>query len=193
MGWRGKDTVEGSRCLDILSLYHKGMLHYGCFGWAWYDSRSGEKTASIGVKVLHRGALELSYTVTPRSGDPEDMQYIVPLEWRPCNYGGERPYFFCPLCTRRVSKLYMNSGRYFACRKCNDLAYASQQESYMFRILSQAQKIREKLGGSTCTFDPFPERPRYMHRLTYWRLQHWYYNRYERSLNMALTRLGSRP
>jgi len=168
MGWRGKDTVEGSRCLDILPLYHEGMLHYGLSSvWCWWNNRSGERTASIGVKMLHRTALELTYTVTPRGGDPEEMQYIVPLEWRPCNYGGERPYFFCPLCAQRVSKLYMAARKYFACRKCNDLAYASQQERYMFRMLSQAQKIREKLGGSLCTFDPFPERPRYMHRLTY--------------------------
>ena len=35
------------------------------------------------------------------------------------------------------------------------------------RILSQAQKIRERLGGSVSLFDAFPEKPRGMHRRTY--------------------------
>jgi hypothetical protein len=34
-------------------------------------------------------------------------------------------------------------------------------------VLRRAQKIRLKLNGSASMVDPFPERPRWMHHLTY--------------------------
>jgi hypothetical protein len=40
----------------------------------------------------------------------------------------------------------------------------------MNRALSQAQKLRLRLGGSPCTLDPFPEKPRGMHWSTFQRL-----------------------
>jgi hypothetical protein len=40
----------------------------------------------------------------------------------------------------------------------------------MNRALSQAQKLRLRLGGSLCTFDAFPEKPRGMHWSTFRRL-----------------------
>jgi hypothetical protein len=51
------------------------------------------------------------------------------------------------------------------------LAYASQQEKPMFRNLRKSQKIRIRLGGSPDPFEPFPEKPRGMHRRTYLRLR----------------------
>lgn len=38
------------------------------------------------------------------------------------------------------------------------------------RALSKAQKFRQRLGGSLCTDDPFPEKPKGMHWRTYGRL-----------------------
>jgi hypothetical protein len=37
----------------------------------------------------------------------------------------------------------------------------------MFRNLSQSQKIRMQLGGNPDPFEPFPEKSRGMHQLTY--------------------------
>ena len=55
-----------------------------------------------------------------RSGneDWEDQNYPVWLDWTPCHFGGERPWFRCPAmgCGRRVAILY--GGRIFACRHC---------------------------------------------------------------------------
>ena len=70
------------------------------------------------------------------------MDYWVDLETTPCNFGGQRWWFLCPLtrngrpCRRRCGKLYSPPGNlYFGCRRCNDLTYRSCQESHKFDSL----------------------------------------------------------
>jgi len=95
----------------------------------------------------------------------------VGLEWTPCNFGGERPWFVCPgvRCGRRVAILY-GPGKYFLCRHCYDLRYESQREDKKDRALRRAQKITQRLGGSANMTEPFPEKPKGMHHDTYMRL-----------------------
>jgi hypothetical protein len=96
--------------------------------------------------------------------------------WMPCRFGGARPYFVCPgiaggiACCRRVAKLYAG-GRYFLCRHCYQLAYASQREDRYDRASRRANNIRRRLGGEPGTASAFPARPKGMHRQTYERLQ----------------------
>ena len=92
--------------------------------------------------------------------------YRVCIEWTPCNYGGSRAWFVCPRsCGRRVAILYGDGS--LACRHCNQLAYQSQHESPRYRSLHRARAIRRKLGGSISLAEPFPPKPKWMHRLTY--------------------------
>ena len=93
-----------------------------------------------------------------------------------CHFGGQRPWWVCTVysngryCGRRAAVLYC-AGELFACRRCYGLAYESQQETPMRRGVSQAQKIRMRLGGSVSLFEPFPEKPIRMHWRTYLRLR----------------------
>lgn len=99
------------------------------------------------------------------------MDYTVPLAWTPCHFGGSRPWFVCPGrdCGRRVTKLYLRAG-YFLCRHSHDLNHASRGEVRGHYLLRRAQKIRVRLGGHSGLARPFPERPKGMHRRTYFRL-----------------------
>ncbi len=97
--------------------------------------------------------------------------YLVLIEWTPCRYGGRRPWFRCPgvSCGERVRLLYRpRRSRYFACRRCYDLAYASQRADAFGRARERGMKIRRRL-GSYQIMDPFPEKPKYLHWQTYFR------------------------
>ncbi len=93
-----------------------------------------------------------------------------------CHFGGQRPWFVCPVycngryCGRRAAILY-GAGELFACRRCYGLSYASQQQTALHRGLGQARKIRMRLGGSADLLEPFPQKPRGMHRRTFLRLR----------------------
>ena len=94
----------------------------------------------------------------------------VEMDWTGMPSGGKRPWFLCPSCSRRCGVLY-SIGPRIMCRKCGGLSYESQSEPRHFRALRKAQKIRVRLGGSANMTEPFPSRPRYMHRRTYQRLR----------------------
>jgi hypothetical protein len=62
------------------------------------------------------------------------------------------------------------AGRYFLCRNCHQLAYASQSETKLHRA-SCANKIKQRLGGFHGIAAPFPSKPKYMRWQTYERLR----------------------
>ena len=174
-----KTTTGECTGLDVRKLYRDGLLEPGTsFRSSW--SRAGKETGSIGGFVS-RDQVILSYSHRSRQGaEWENVKELVPLEWTPCNFGGERPWFVCPgvACGRRVAILY-GPGKYFLCRHCYDLRYESQRKDKKDRALRRARKIRQRLGGSANMLEPFPERPKGMHLDTYMRL-FWEHDQAER-------------
>ncbi|GBF27477.1 hypothetical protein MnTg02_02530 [bacterium MnTg02] len=163
----GAYKCEDYRSIDLAWLNREGFLNrhwWSTITW----SRGGETTASIRVKAEQRG-LRLSYRARDWGGEWEDVEELIPFSYSATNFDSRRRWFRCLSCGRDCRILY--GGKVYRCRKCFGLKYQSQYEPGFGRALSQAQKIREKLGGSLCTDDPFPEKPRGMHWKTYRRLE----------------------
>jgi hypothetical protein len=172
----GRPTCESCRSFDVRCWHREDRLRAGqsfTLLWTWH----GETTGKIDVRT-ESDAVVLTYQ--SRSSEAaawKPIEQRIPITWTPCHFGGRRPWFICSVysggryCGRRVAVLY-GAAEMFACRHCYGLAYASQQESPMDRGLSMAQKIRERLGGSSMDiFDMFPSKPKGMHWTTYNRLQ----------------------
>ena len=162
VAWRAK--CEHLLSIDVRRWARGSYLGGGYFGWQW--TRDGERISNIGV--WGKGdRIELDYRK-----DDEDYRYPVYLTYTPCHLGGRRVWFRCPTvgCQRRAAKLYLGS-RYFACRRCYNLAYQSQSYSAYDRALTQAGKIRNRLGGPEGIAWAFPDKPKRMRWRTYERLK----------------------
>jgi hypothetical protein len=97
----------------------------------------------------------------------KEHSYSVPIDKRPCNYGGFRYFFRCPLCDTRMRFLYFGEQSLFLCRKCLNLSYDTQlmrpttRESHNSRKI---EKFLESKGGSLYT------KPKGMHQKRYEKL-----------------------
>ncbi len=183
--WDSKDTIESQRRLDIRWMKKQGYLRAGKFGFlSW--SRRGEQTGVISFRV-EQDQIMLNYRQRPRGGEWEDVEEIVRFDRTTCNYGGYRMWFLCPRCWQRVAVLY-GVGKYFLCRHCYELTYASQQESRPYRLLEKARKIRQRLGGSGDMTDLFPWKPKGVHWKTYNKLR----EESEQAKNLSWLLMGQR-
>ena len=145
-------TVEQSREIDVNWCNDNELLEPGQSGvLTWTRDRDGEEVASVGY--TYRGgpaeALVLFYTITPNRGNdgPRDVRYSVPIEYTECNFGGERPWFRCPVCDDRVAKLYKTPRRdEYACRECGDLLYKSQTyQRPLFQAFDQLDDAEQRV------------------------------------------------
>ena len=166
---RARKTVESYRTLDVNQLSEMGCLRPGRSSTCqWTDGREG---ASIQLRA-EAELLHLSYAVRVGGGEWEDMAETIPLVHVRCRFGGSRAYFICPGprdgsdCGRRITKLHL-SRRYFLCRNCSRLAYASQYEQPWQRALRRANKLKQHLGMEVGIAEPFPEKPKGMWMRTY--------------------------
>ena len=155
--------------LDIDQLREMGCLRPGWSGACqWTD---GIEVASINLRTEVK-RLHLSYTVRVGDGERQDMTETIPIVHLRCRFGGTRAFFICPGpgdgadCGRRITKLHL-SQRYFLCRHCNQLAYASQYEQPWKRALRRASKLKQRLGVGGGIAEPLPDKPKGMWTRTY--------------------------
>ncbi len=102
----------------------------------WGDNGiNGSITAEVTIQSDRDKYVRFMYSQTNEdTGEDESVDYKVPLIETPCNYGGTRYWFQCPLirdgktCSRRVGVLY-KAGIYFGCRHCYQLTYNSRNEN----------------------------------------------------------------
>ena len=143
--WNKKDTVEDYRSVSIsFPKRYDYFCGYRSGRIVWKNCYDEEK-GSIGIAVSTTDSEKYArfyYTVTDRSsGEETDYDYKVNLTTTPCNFGGVRYWFICPLsinsvyCGRRVATLYLTPGaKYFGCRNCYDLSYESRNETRSGRV-----------------------------------------------------------
>jgi hypothetical protein len=62
-------------------------------------------------------------------------------------------------------------GRYFACRQCGGLGYATQKEGAGDRACTKADKLRKRLGWRAGILNGDGGKPKGMHWATYQRLK----------------------
>lgn len=130
-------TVDESKSISLPLLKKWGCLQ-DCYStiltWTnnWGESSTG---IQIYLDAVPRPYVQLKYTITERDEFKQDFNYKIFLESKPCQLGGHRYFFFCPLvtngeyCRKEVLKLYMpNGAKYFACRHCHKLTYEARQD-----------------------------------------------------------------
>src|SRR3989344_9468487 len=175
-----KQTAEGSNRLSIFWLKKNNFFPIGG-GWRyggikWTYGMSGNES-SISFTITTNGSegdnIKLQYTHTNRQTDEkENMDYRVELATTPCRYGGKRYWFICPLskngryCGRRVGVLF-GIGKWFGCRHCGDLTYASRKVSGRLkafgRIISapEMDKMRDEIKRTHYRGEPTRKYRRY--------------------------------
>ena len=161
----GKPETSDAMPLDIRKITKKGLLEPGTrFSWQWLIN--DRPVAGISIRVENQ-TLMLSYRI--KSTD-EIVEQRVKTETSACHFGGQRHWFTCPRCSKRVAVLYA-PGRYFACRQCGGLAYATQKEGMGDRASTKADKIRKRLGWHAGILNVEGGKPKGMHWKTYWRVK----------------------
>jgi hypothetical protein len=140
-GWRCK--VEHSWPLDVRRFKAHKLLNAGIwFGWGW--NRNGEPCGSVGV-TMFADSMRVDYRLT-RHGETRELRTIVSLVRIPCRFGGARTLFLCPDCHRRCLVVYgFDRFGSFSCRRCMNLAYASEAEDTTGRLWRKERKLEAKL------------------------------------------------
>jgi hypothetical protein len=165
--YQRKKTTEDFLSLDLRRLRQKGLFEPGLdfiLEWRW----NGEKIGSLNYFIAEdRMVLRYRYR-EGGEGDGEPVLQAVGLTWTSCNFGGRRPWFLCR-CGRRVALLYA-AGKYFLCRHCYNLTYASCNEDWLERAERRRGKVLQKLGRYQPWRGFVPEKKRWMHKETYDRL-----------------------
>lgn len=137
--------AESTQRIEIRRWVREGRfdgIHHFTAGW----TQNGEPSGSIGVATSRDGATLIYRTKDARCDEWQDRQQQISVVRTPCNYGGYRRWFRCPVCDRRCELLYLRSAR-FACRKCQLVAYASQSGALIDRLIHKSHKLQRRIEG----------------------------------------------
>lgn len=143
-------TVEEARlALDVRELKRAGAL---CPGRTADVSACGH-----GLQVQ---ASEDAVEIRGRASSPAIAEH-VDIHRTECFFGGDRPWFGCPGCGRRVAILYLHrTGPRLRCRTCLGLKYQSQRLTEPERLERRAAKLYKRAG--TSPWASFHYKPRWM-------------------------------
>lgn len=157
----GKATCEQTLDLNVNRLLRYGAFTAGAaFALTWaFDGVPG---GMVGIRNVAPSAIRLTYITSGKT-----MSYIVQIAFTPCFYGGQRPWFLCPICHQRAGVLLLTS-KVFVCRKCGNYCYQTQMEQPHGRSIIRTQRLLHKVGGHAPLDEP--PKPKGMHWNTYYKI-----------------------
>lgn len=113
-----KDRADNLIKIYIWQLVRAGLSSgYGLFLDINYD---GDTVAHVSSKGKY---IKISY---PNSSITQNIK----LTKTSCHIAGQRFWFECPHCERRIAVLYLCDEGYFSCRVCLNLTYKSKNKNY---------------------------------------------------------------
>jgi len=178
--------------------------------WGWYwkikqkhiSKKICSRLPSIDSFKLYKNNLMTGFNVQPleinAQPTPDRLlitfrkqqhpSYAIPVIKLPCNYGGCRYYFKCPLCQRRMRILYFAEQSVFLCRKCLNLAYKSQMLRPTSRYEYMSNKVKNFIKNKDGDLGQY-KKPPHMHKTTYEKVrskQFYYENKSAQASNAEL-------
>ena len=105
-----------------------------------------EELVKADIRVLQEKGFNSSHSYSFQNLRAGDFSEDVEVTTTSCFFGGERHWFLCPLCHKRVAALYLKGS--FGCRDCHNLIYASQsvnrRSSYfpLIRFLELSERVK---------------------------------------------------
>jgi len=140
-----KTTLDQVNRIDIRYMKKQNILKPGSngnFNWA----RNGKPNGSIKYRC-HDYFLQLNFSYRQLGHEWQTVEQRISFDRTPCHYGGERLWFLCPNCNKRVGILCCDDSK-FLCRHCHRLPYASQHQQRLTRLISQKHKLGEHIFAS---------------------------------------------
>lgn len=132
----------------------------------WLDQRRIEFQDGA-VVLVKPEAISYFYSGVSRwNGQSQIVNEQIKLTHRACHLGGTRPMFVCPGCDSFVFVLY-KSGVFYRCRRCANLAYASQSETKLDRETGHVNRLLRRLHPLGCFMYPILVKPPRMREKTY--------------------------
>jgi hypothetical protein len=161
--WKGtRTTLDEVKRLDVRWLHRHGYLDRWPRVVTW--TRREQPNGAVSVALVD-GRLVIEYCYRRRGTDTwEDIRQVITVDWTPCRYGGQRPWFRCPSCQRRVAVL-CGYDTLFLCRHCYRLPYTSQYETRLDRLYRKMRKLQDRIGGQ------YTRKPKGIHWRTWERLR----------------------
>lgn len=172
----GQPVVTDAPRLDLSALHRSGFIQAGqrttC---AVHFGRSADPATAVALYVdidLTDPTASCLWVRDAAGHGPVRTQSVRLTATTP-QYGGSRYWFICPLTGNRARVLYRPSGTVlFASRRAYGLAYRSQRQTMVDRLIDKAVAVRGKLGMNAVDLLSMPAcpKPKGMHWRTYYQL-----------------------
>lgn len=134
-------TTEEVKRIDVRYMKQRGLLSPNAAGNLSWNCQ-GKPTGNINY-TCYQGHLQLNYRYKDQGREWLPVLQHIPIDRTPCYFGGERLWFLCPCCNRRIGVLYYKNN-YFLCRHCCQLSYPSQLQGNNENLLAKMQKLGQK-------------------------------------------------